>query len=292
VTRRPQTIHLEPNQDLRYKSKSTEKVKILLHKSMNVLLTNDDGVYAEGLWALFQSFAATHQVTVVAPDRERSAIGHAITLHQPLRAAKISLNGAKTVYAVNGTPADCVKLGVAEIMPTRPDLVVAGINPGANCGANLNYSGTVAAAKEAALCGALGIAVSIAGPRTGNYSDVALFVLQLGEKVFRKGLPFGTFLNVNMPDLPLKEIAGVRVSRQGVMELSEYVEKRTDPRNRTYYWQGRDTQSFEQDPLIDGTALDQKFISITPVKCDMTDYGVLENMAGWDFDEWIERFRD
>ncbi len=118
---------------------------------MMVLLTNDDGIHARGLWALYNRFVDTHHVSVVAPDRERSAIGHAITLNQPLRAIRISLNGGYSGYAVNGTPADCIKLAIAEILPARPDVVVAGINPGANVGANLNYSGTVAAAKEAAL---------------------------------------------------------------------------------------------------------------------------------------------
>ena len=259
---------------------------------MNVLLTNDDGIYAQGLWALYNSFAKNHQVAVVAPDRERSAIGHAITLNQPLRATKITLNGEYSGYAVNGTPADCIKLGILEILPTRPDVVVAGINPGANVGANLNYSGTVAAAKEAALCGAIGIAVSIEGPQTEYFDDAALFVAQLGETVFSKGLPFGTFLNVNLPNRPLREIAGVQISRQGVELLTEYVDKRMDPRNRTYYWQGRDMQSFGEDPHIDGAALGQNFISITPVKCDMTDYRILEDLADWDLEEWIEGLRD
>jgi len=254
---------------------------------MNVLLTNDDGIYAQGLWALYNRFAKNHQVAVVAPDRERSAIGHAITLHQPLRATKIALNGGFSGYAVNGTPADCVKLSMLEILPTRPDVVVAGINPGANVGANLNYSGTVAAAKEAALCGIIGIAVSIEGPQTEYYNDAAMIVAQLGETVFRNGLPFGTFLNVNLPNLPLKKIAGIQISRQGVEMLAEYVDKRQDPRNRTYYWQGRDMQSFGEDPLVDGAALGRKFISITPVKCDMTDYGVLEDLTNWGLDEWL-----
>jgi len=255
---------------------------------MNVLLTNDDGIYARGLWALYDCFAKTHQVTVVAPDRERSAIGHAISLNQPLRATRISLNGGSSGYAVNGTPADCIKLGILEILSARPDVVVAGINPGANVGANLNYSGTVAAAKEAALYGIIGIAVSIEGRHIEYCDDAALFVAQLGETVFRKGLPFGTFLNVNMPNLPLKEIAGVRISRQGVERLTEYVDKRIDPRNQTYYWQGRDMQSFGQDSHIDGAALGQNFISITPVKCDMTDYRVLEELADWDLAGWLK----
>jgi len=248
---------------------------------MNVLLTNDDGIHAQGLWALYNRFVDVHHVSVVAPDRERSAIGHAITLNQPLRAIRVYLNGGYSGYAVNGTPADCIKLAIAEILPARPDVVVAGINPGANVGANLNYSGTVAAAKEAALGGAIGIAVSIEGQNTDYYDDAALFVAQLCDTVCTKGLPFGTFLNVNIPNRPLKEIAGVQISRQGVGLLSEYVEKRLDPRHRIYYWQGRDMQSFGADPEIDGAALGQNFISITPIKCDMTDYRLLEDLRNW-----------
>ena len=255
---------------------------------MKVLLTNDDGIHAQGLWALYNHIVDAHHVTVVAPDRERSAIGHAITLNRPLRANRVSLNGGYSGYSVNGTPADCIKLAIAEILPERPDVVVAGINPGANVGANLNYSGTVAAAKEAALGGVIGIAASIEGPKTDYCDDAALFVAQLCGTVHAQGLPFGTFLNVNIPNRPLKEIAGVRISRQSVELLSEYVEKRVDPRNRTYYWQGRDMQLFGDDPEIDGAALGQNFISITPVKCDMTDYSMLEDLKSWDLSKTMD----
>ncbi len=254
---------------------------------MNILLTNDDGIHAQGLWALYHCLAKKHHVDVIAPDRERSAISHAITLHQPLRATQISINGGCSGYAVNGTPADCIKLGISAILAADPDVVIAGINAGANVGANLNYSGTVAAAKEAALCGTIGIAVSIEGPEVDYYDDAALFISQLCETVYEKGLPFGTFLNVNFPNRPLNEIAGVQISRQAVEVLSEYVEKRKDPRNRTYYWQGRDMQSFKEDPGIDGAVLNQRFISITPVKCDMTDYHMLEDMRGWDLGKTV-----
>ena len=190
---------------------------------MKVLLTNDDGIHAQGLWALYNRFADAHHVSVVAPDRERSAIGHAISLNQPLRAIRVSPNGGYNGYEVNGTPADCVKLAMAELLSDRPDVVIAGINPGANVGANLNYSGTVAAAKEAALNGVIGIAVSIEGQVTEYYDEVARFVLQLCDIVTIKGLPFGTFLNVNIPSRAMSEITGVRISRQGTGLLSEYV---------------------------------------------------------------------
>ena len=248
---------------------------------MNILLTNDDGIHARGLWAIYDHLAGDHHVDVVAPDRERSAIGHAITLHQPLRANRISLNGGYSGYAVNGSPADCIKLGFSEILTQKPDVVIAGANAGANVGANLNYSGTVAAAKEAALGGTIGIAVSIEGPEVEYYDDAASFIAALCETVYQRGLPFGTFLNVNVPNRPLKDIAGVRISRQGVEVLAEYVEKREDPRNRTYFWQGRDMQAFGADSQLDGAVLREHYISITPVKCDMTDYRMLADMEGW-----------
>ena len=258
---------------------------------MHVLLTNDDGIHAPGLSSLYQALTEKHTVTVVAPDRERSAVGHAITLHQPLRATRVSINGNCRGYAVNGTPADCVKLGIMEIIGRRPDAVIAGINAGANVGANLNYSGTVAAAKEAALCGTVGIAVSIEGPRTDFCDDAACFTARLCETVVEKGLPFGTFVNVNIPDCPAHEIRGVKVSRQAVARLSEYVDKRTDPRSRTYYWQGPDRQTFADDPEIDGTALGRSYISITPVKCDMTDYRLLKDMKGWGLARFVKEVR-
>ena len=248
---------------------------------MKILLTNDDGVYFEGLLVLYEHFAPHHQVTVVAPDRERSAIGHAITLNEPIRTWPVSMNGGGSGYAVTGTPADCVKLGLLEILDAPPDLVIAGINPGANVGVNLNYSGTVAAAKEAALFGIAAIAVSMDGRDTTHYREAADFVLRLAETVHAKGLPAGTFLNVNLPNASLKETAGVRLSRQGLPANNEYFEKRLDPREKPYYWQGCETQKFDAHPDIDGGALEDKYISITPVKCDMTDYSTLEELKRW-----------
>ncbi|MBW2742035.1 MAG: 5'/3'-nucleotidase SurE, partial [Deltaproteobacteria bacterium] len=198
---------------------------------MKILLTNDDGIYAEGLWALHRKFTKQHSVTIVAPDRERSAVGHAITLHEPLRTAGISFNKGCIGHAVNGTPADCIKLGMLEILDSRPDIVISGINPGANVGINVNYSGTVAAAKEASIYGVPSIAVSIGSHETDNYNDAALFVEILAKDILEKGLPFGTFLNVNIPDLPLKKIEGVRICKHGTWLHSEYLDKRVSYSN-------------------------------------------------------------
>ncbi len=250
---------------------------------MNLLLTNDDGISAPGLLALVRRFAPRHRVTVVAPDRERSAVGHGITLHHPLRAHPVSLPGGCPGFAVNGTPADCVKLAVGELLADRPDMVVSGINPGANVGANINYSGTVAAAKEAALFGLHAAAVSLASPDGSLFEGAAAFVETLAEKVVRCGLPFGTFLNVNLPDVPMERVAGIRICRQGVRTLSECFEKRTDPRNRPYYWQGADHQAFDPGEDIDGRALADRRIAVTPVRCDMTDYDMMGELEGWDW---------
>lgn len=256
---------------------------------MNILLTNDDGIYAKGLWALYERFSRQHSVSIIAPDREQSAVGHGITLHKPLRATRVKVNSGCLGYAVNGTPADCVKMGLMEILDTKPDMVISGINTGANVGVNINYSGTVAAAKEAALYEVPAIAVSLQGHHIASYDDVAFFIDELAENVSKNGLPFGTILNVNIPDMAMNEIKGVRICRQGTTLYTEYIEKRIDPRNRTYYWHGHDSQTVFNSSEIDGAALDEKFISITPIKCDMTDYNMLEDLKHWNIDKTIIR---
>ena len=249
---------------------------------MEILLTNDDGIQAEGLWALYDRFAPSHRITVVAPDRERSAIGHAITLHAPIRADVVSMNGAKGAYAVSGTPADCIKLAVAELVEQKPDLVISGINPGANVGVNINYSGTLAAAREATLYGIPAIAVSIQAKSPSYYDDTAAFVEKLIHKIDRHGLPLGTLLNVNVPDLPREKLKGIRLSRQGDEHFKEGMEKRLDPRQRPYFWYGIYTQDPVGDADMDAVVLADDYISITPLRCDATDYNHLETLKAWD----------
>jgi 5'-nucleotidase len=250
---------------------------------MNILLTNDDGIYAPGIWALYRRFsAASHTVTVVAPDRERSAVGHGITLHEPLRVSRVRIHGEGKGYAVNGTPADCIKLSVFEILKTRPDLVVSGINPGANVGINTLYSGTVAAAREAALLGLVSISVSINCHQPAYFDDAAAFIERLSNLVMKKGLPPGVFLNINIPDIPIHSLGGITISSQGVSASREGFEKRVDPRNRVYYWQELESPADFKGTDMDGNVLRQESISITPMRCDMTDYEVMADLKTWD----------
>ena len=249
---------------------------------MEILLTNDDGIHADGLWALYKCLVRRNEVRVVAPDAERTGVGHGITLNVPIRVRKITVNGGYKGYAVGGTPADCVKLGILELMKKKPDMVISGINPGANLGININYSGTVAAAREAALYGVPAIAVSIHSAGVDKYQDAALFIESFAQRVSNKRLPFGTFLNVNVPDINIDEYTDIRFSRQGLSVFDEYFDKRKDPRNQSYYWLGSDMQKFNKNPEIDGAAFHENCITITPVKCDMTDYSMLDELKKWD----------
>ena len=251
---------------------------------MHVLLTNDDGIHAEGLAVLCRRFAGRHTVTVVAPDSECSAIGHAITLRVPLRAATVRLPDAARAWAVSGTPADCVKLALKQLLEQPPDVVVSGINPGANVGANVNYSGTVAAAREAALAGLPAIAVSIQGRTPRHYAPAARFIRQLAEEVHGRGLPAGTFLSVNFPDLPECRAGGVALSRQSTSLAAEHIDKRHDPYQRPYYWQYYRLPPRAEEAGTDTHAVFGQRVSVTPLKCDTTDYETLERMKRWELD--------
>ncbi|MFC1798225.1 5'/3'-nucleotidase SurE [Thermodesulfobacteriota bacterium] len=254
---------------------------------MKVLLTNDDGIQAGGLRALYKRLALEHQVTVIAPDRERSAVGHGITLSRPLRLTSADLDAEISGYAVSGTPADCIKLGVLEIFADKPDLVVSGINLGANTGININYSGTVSAAREAAIYGIPAIAVSVVGNGEDHFEEIAQFVANLSRMVFEQGLPSGTILNVNLPNVPVSETAGIRICRQGLSLFPETFIKRIDPRNREYYWHGMELPVAFEDHDTDGAALNGKYISITPLKCDMTDYLMIDELKTWGIEKDI-----
>jgi 5'-nucleotidase len=246
---------------------------------VKILLTNDDGVHAPGLAALVKSVSELAEVVVVAPDREQSAVSHALTLHHPLRAAKISDN----IFAVEGTPTDCVNLGIHSLLSFRPDLVISGINRGANICDDVTYSGTVAAALEATLMGIPAIAVSLAVNGGGeNYQSAAAFAARLAGIVVEKGLPPDTFLNVNVPDLPDEHLLPPLITSQGKRSYEGTIIGNVDPRGRDYYWIGTTDQSFRDIPGSDYHAVSRGHISISPLHIDLTNHGSLEMLRGWE----------
>lgn len=246
---------------------------------MHILVTNDDGITAPGITALAHALRGIGQVAVVAPDRERSAVGHALTLHHPLRATKL----ADDVFAVDGTPTDCVNLGVHYLISFTPDIVVSGINRGANLGDDLTYSGTVSAAMEATLMGIPAIAVSLVTEGAGeHYHAAARFAAQLVRQIAARGLPGDTFLNVNVPDLPEERLLPPRITKQGRRRYGGSIVDKVDPRGRKYYWIGSSECSFLDLEGSDFHAVSRGHISITPLHYDLTNYASIQALAAWE----------
>ncbi|HIE04693.1 MAG TPA: 5'/3'-nucleotidase SurE [Candidatus Latescibacteria bacterium] len=241
-----------------------------------ILLTNDDGVFAEGLRALRKALEEVGEVVVIAPEGARNAVGHALTLHKPLRVRKVE----EGCFAVNGTPTDCVMLGVYKLLDRKPDLVFSGVNDGPNLGDDVTYSGTVAGAMEGMLLGVPSVAVSMA--EESSYFDVAAeFSAQLAECVLKNGMPEDTFLNVNVPPLPRKEIRGVRITKLGRRIYRTAIVEKTDPRGKPYYWIGGQHPTWTGGGGTDFAAVESGFISVSPLHLDLTNYDVLSQMAGW-----------
>lgn len=251
------------------------------HTPMKILLTNDDGVNAPGLRALQARVRRLGEIAIVAPDSERSAVGHAITTVDPLRVTEVKRDGEVYGFAVSGTPADCVKIAIKALLPWRPDLVVSGINQGPNTGMNVIYSGTVSAATEATMLGLPAIAVSLDSFSSSEFDPAAEFAAALARTVVRRGLPPGVLLNVNVPAIAKKRMRGVRVTRQGMARFSEEFHKRIDPRGHAYWWLGGELLEVQEDEDTDSAALKQGFVSVTPIHYDMTAYGNIRTIEDW-----------
>ena len=251
---------------------------------MRLLLTNDDGVGARGLAALAEYVGDLGDVTIVAPDTERSAVGHAITLSDPLRVSEYDHPTGLKAYSVSGTPADCVKIAVRALLKSPPDIVLSGINQGANLGTNVLYSGTVSAATEAAMLGIASAAFSLADPHHADFAPAAAFARRLAVEIHQRGLPGGVSLNVNIPPRPGSDIRGVAVTRQGRIRVLEWFDRRTDPRDNTYYWMaGENTLDEAQDGSgADDAAVREGLISVTPLHYDLTAGEVLKEIGEWD----------
>ena len=246
-----------------------------------ILLSNDDGFTAPGLQALRAEIAKIADVVVVAPETEQSAVGHAITLSNPLKTRKVVDSGELIGYAVNGTPADCIKIAVTVLLDEPPELVISGINLGGNLGTCTIYSGTVSAATEAALMGVPAIAVSLNTFIEPDFTPAAEFVRKFVPLLLEKRLPAGISLNINVPAVPRNEIAGVAITRQGKSRVIETFDKRVDPRNNTYYWLAGEMRLDEVDEGTDCVMVSKNHISITPIHSDLTHYQSLEGLKDW-----------
>ena len=276
---------------------------------MNVLVSNDDGVFALGIRTLANALAAAgHTVTVVCPDRERSATGHGLTLHRPLRVDQVDnvFDEGVTAWACSGTPSDCVKLALDAILPEAPDFVVSGINHGANLGTDVLYSGTVSAAMEGVLEGIPAIAISLTSFSAKNFVPAAQFASRLVAQLQQKPLNLPILLNVNVPPVAQAEIKGTVIARQGIRRYFDQFEKRVDPRGKTYYWLAgevmeegetelsvshsgegesaaidREIATINTKFMTDVRAIKDNYITITPLQYNLTAYTTLDFMNKW-----------
>ncbi|NLD44372.1 MAG: 5'/3'-nucleotidase SurE [Chloroflexi bacterium] len=246
-----------------------------------LLVSNDDGVFAPSLPALRAALEPVGEVAIVAPEHNWSAAGHTKTLHKPLRVNEVLLADGHTALAASGSPSDCVALAMLGIVERRPDLVISGINRGANVGYDLTYSGTVAAAMEAVIWGVAAIAISLAAYEPETYEVAARFAAFLAERLLREERPYPLLLNVNVP--AAEEIREVRVTRLGQRIYRDALVKRLDPRGRPYYWIGGEPPSGHPEPGTDIGALADGCISVTPVRLDMTDHDQVARLASWDW---------
>ena len=243
-----------------------------MQKKPFILVSNDDGIDSPGIYALVKAMSKLGDVVVVAPDRQQSAVGHALTVAQPLRVTKFHRDGEMFGYAINGTPADCVKLAISAILEKKPDLVVSGINHGQNTSINILYSGTVSAATEGFLLGIPSIAVSLASFRPDEDCTVAAeYTREIAEKVLNSDLSKEVLLNVNVPAKPKSEIKGIKITRHSNSVWNDKYEKRIDPFGRSYYWFSGDYNFNDTDPETDDGAVRAGYVSVTPLHYHFTN---------------------
>ena len=245
---------------------------------MRILVTNDDGIDSPGLMALAESLKAIGEVWVVAPDRERTAVAHAVTLHKPLRLHRM----APRTFSVNGTPVDCVNLALLKVLPKAPAVVVSGINKGVNLGDDVMYSGTVSAAMEGTILGVPSIAVSQEGRDRFRFPVAAEYAARVVRLVLEQGLPEETLLNVNVPNRPARAIKGVRVTCLSRRRFHNPIIEKVDPHGRKYYWIAGTRVSWSRSKDADHEALEAGCVSVTPIHLDCTHYAVLDRFRAWE----------
>lgn len=248
---------------------------------MNILVTNDDGIDAPGLQALAAGLRELGEVTVIAPDRNWSVSGHVKTLHRPLRVDKHALDDGTPAFATDGAPADCVALACLGLVESKIDLVVSGINPVHNLGQDMTYSGTVTAAMEASIWNIPGIAISTNYNSDVGYSPSAFVATCMARQVLTHGLPRLTLLNVNVPPLPLDQVKGFKITRQGLRVYQDELLHRIDPRGRPYYWIGGEAPTGIIENGTDIGALADNWVSVTPLQLDFTARALADEMRNW-----------
>lgn len=259
-------------------------------KKLQILISNDDGIQSHGIQALARALKQVGHVTVVAPEREQSTMGHALTLHKPVRLFKVHEEPGMEQWAMSGTPADCVYMGLRYVLKGRPDIIVSGINNGVNLGNDIYYSGTVAAAREAAVMEIPAIAASLdfhsePGKKpTRAFEDAAEYMVGLVREVLSHRLPSNCMLNVNFPNLPFNKIKGTIIAKQGFRIYTDVVHEKRDNRKRPYFWLGGTYAGFKPIAGSDCEVLDKGYISITPCRLDITQYEFMETLERWDLD--------
>jgi len=245
-----------------------------------ILITNDDGISAEPLDILRRKLSYLGDVVIVAPNVQRNASGNAMTLHKPVRIKKLSENK----YAVTGTPADCTRIGTLTIMEDKVDMVISGINCGANLGDDINYSGTAAAAREGAMLGIPSLASSLVLEKRENYELAADITVRIAKEMLDKGLPPRTFLNLNVPDLDDTEFKGIKVTSQGIRIYERNIRRREDPIGRGYYWILGSKIGGHRDEGTDMLAVSEGYASLTPITLDYTAAGLKDELLNWSLD--------
>ena len=255
------------------------KEKFSMPNPVRILLCNDDGIHAPGISVLHQAVGDLGEIRIVAPDVERSAAGHAITLADPIKCTPVEKDGAFFGDAIGGTPADCVKLAVCALMEDEPpDLVLSGVNLGSNTGISVLYSGTVSAATESVILGIPGVAFSLCTYVDPQWEMAQRVVAELTQKIIKNPLPPGVLLNINIPNLPYDELKGIKVTRMGRSRFIEEFHKRLDPRGRTYYWLDGELEVHDDGDDVDIHAVNDGYVSITPIHLDLTAYDHLETL--------------
>ncbi|HIA93974.1 MAG TPA: 5'/3'-nucleotidase SurE [Candidatus Marinimicrobia bacterium] len=243
-----------------------------------ILITNDDGIFAPGIRALWEAMREIGDPIVIAPDTEQSAVGHAITLTDPLRVIQVHRSGGFEGLAVSGTPSDCAKIAIKSILDEKPDLLISGINSGSNVGTNIIYSGTISAATEGTMLGIPSIAISLDSYKSDEFRAAKKAAIDLAHHVLYYGVSQGTLLNVNVPYCPPDEIKGVKITRQGTQYFKDEFDKRTDPRGRTYYWMKGNVVDKDESVDFDGKAVSEKYISVTPIHFNVTNESYMDEL--------------